>query len=370
MTQSVKDTIMIDEAAACRDASAESAVGPGGGIPALNLGRRRLLSVGAAACVAVAVGAPRAARASGAKFCAALGWTSGESGRHIVNGYKDAVASFGGTIEMSDANYDPKKQSEQILAFIATKPTILFVTPSDPVAIAPAVQSAIAAGIPVFCADSIVPGAAVTSTAMSNNYGMGAYNAQYIVDRLNKKGRVAMITLPENLNEGWISRAMGARSIFARYPDIQIVHDKPYEVSKQTSSGAGSLRDTVSGILDAHADLDAIWCAWDGPASEGSLVISSANRNVFMTGIDGGQQTFEYIKLGTPFATSLAQSFYEMTYLNAFYANETLAGKQVPRVIITPAYSVTQESLAKLDAIPDTYDRPGEAEKLGWRRAL
>lgn len=65
---------------------------------------------------------------------------------------------------------------------------------------------------------------------------------------------------------------------------------------------------------------------------------------------------------------TLAQSFYEMAYMNAFYAHEVIAGRKAPRFIITPAYAVTKESLN--GAIPDNYDQPGEASKLGWTRVL
>jgi ribose transport system substrate-binding protein len=67
---------------------------------------------------------------------------------------------------------------------------------------------------------------------------------------------------------------------------------------------------------------------------------------------------------------TMAQSFYEETYLNAFYAHEHLAGREAPRFIISPVYAVTQKQLASLPTIPDTYDQPGQAAKLGWTRVL
>jgi ribose transport system substrate-binding protein len=58
-----------------------------------------------------------------------------------------------------------------------------------------------------------------------------------------------------------------------------------------------------------------------------------------------------------------------MAYMNAFYAHEVIAGRKAPRFVITPSYAVTQESLANIE-IPDTYDQPGEAAKIGWNRVL
>jgi ribose transport system substrate-binding protein len=64
----------------------------------------------------------------------------------------------------------------------------------------------------------------------------------------------------------------------------------------------------------------------------------------------------------------MAQSFYEMAYLSVFYAHQYKAGKKAPRTIITPSYAVVQSMLTK--GIPDDFDVPGRAAKLGWTRAL
>ena len=329
------------------------------------LTRRGLLSAGAAATVAAALARPEFAFAQNAEktFCASLGWTVWESGRHIVNGYKDAVERLGGKLTIADANYDIKKQADQILAFVEAKPAAIFITPADAAAISPAVQQAVASGIPIFVGDSYVPGVTVTSTAMSNNFGLGAYPAQYIADQLGGKGKVALVSLPSN--ESWDQRTLGAKSVFIRYPDIKIVSEIAFALGGSTTP-----RQVVDQILTANPELDAIWCAWDGAASEGTLAIRASGRNVMITGIDGGQQSFEYIKADSPFKITMAQSFYEMAYMNAFYAQEVAAGRQAPRFVITPSYAVTKASLDPLDTIPDNYDVPGEAAKLGWTRVL
>jgi ribose transport system substrate-binding protein len=282
----------------------------------------------------------------------------------MVNGYKDAVARLGGSVTIADANYDVKKQSDQIASFVASKPDAIFIAPADPAGISPAVRAAVESGIPVFLADSYVPNATVTSVAMSNNFGMGAYTADYICKRLNGKGRIGAVIIP--VNETWGERAQGMRYAVQRYPDMRIVS----EVSFANASGR-TPRQVVDSLLTANGDLDAIWCGWDGAAIEGALAIRAANRKMITTGIDGGRQAFEYIKSGSPMVLSMAQSFYEMGYLNVLYAHEKLAGREAPRIVITPVYPVTQDVLQKAGAtLPDSYDQPGEADKLGWQRVL
>jgi ribose transport system substrate-binding protein len=296
------------------------------------------------------------------KFALALGWSEGESGQHLLRGYKDAVKKLGGTLTVVDAAYDAKRQSDQIDALVKTKPDALFVSASDPAAIAPAVRRAIEAGIPVFASDSLIPGTPVTSTAMSNNFGMGAYTAEYIAKRLGGKGNIALVDLPAN--ETWDMRAQGLYWALTRYPDIKVVATWSYN-----STGNMTARQGVETLLTGNPKLDAIWCAWDGAAMEGGLAIKAAGRQgIFTTGIDGGKQVFTALKAETGVALSMAQTFYEMAYLNVSYAHQFIAGKKVPRIVITPVYAVTKGDLPA--AIPDDYDIPGNGERLGWKRAL
>jgi ribose transport system substrate-binding protein len=310
--------------------------------------------------VATYLNRPRPARAEGYKFAACLGWGNYDSGRHLIAGYKDAVAKLGGELTMVDGSLDPKKQVDQIDAAVATKPDALFVTPSGPTAIVPAVKRAIDAGIPVFCGDSQVPGVNAVSTVMSNNFGMGDYTARYIAQQLKGKGNVIAVTLP--INETWAERGFGMEWAFRNYPDIKVVGVWPYADASMTP------RQVVDALLTAHKDVDALWCAWDGPAIEGTRAIIAAGReNILITGNDGGKQAFESIRASKTYDITMAQSFYEMTYLSVLYAHEHLAGRPVPRLVIAPTYPVTKAQLPQ-GPLPDEYDQPGGAEKLGWIR--
>lgn len=329
------------------------------------ISRRTLLTSATAMMVSQALMSRSASAATAAgnyKFAAALGWTSYDSGRHLQEGFKAAVKELGGNLTMTDAGFDAKKQSDQIDSLISSKPDVLFITPADAVAIAPAVQRAIKAGIPVFAADSMVPGADVKTTAMSNNFGMGSYSGDFIAKKLNGKGNIARVMLPQN--ESWDQRTIGMEWALRAYPGIKIVADWAFALA-----GNVTPRQAVDNILNAHGNLDAIWCAWDGAAVEGTLAARAAERpNLIITGIDGGSQAFNYISTNSQLKLSMAQSFYEMAYQSVYYAHQFKEGKKVPRTIITPTYAVTQPMLAK--GLPDDFDVPGRAAQLGWTRAV
>ncbi len=301
------------------------------------------------------------------QFALSLGWSEGESGQHIAHGFKDAVAKYGGTLTVADAAYDAKRQSDQIDAFIKAKPSALFVSASDPAAIAPAVKRAVDAGIPVFAVDSLIPGVLVATTALSNNFGMGAYMLDFIAQKLGGKGKIAVIDLPAN--ETWDLRADGMYWELQQYPNIEVVGKWSYN-----STGAATPRQGADGLITAHPDIQAMWCAWDGAAIAGALSAHAAGKDaIFTTGIDGGRQVFNAMVATQPgaggVALTMAQTFYTMAYVDVFYAHEVLQGHKAPRIVITPVYAVTQDML-KGHPIPDNYDVPGEAEKLGWKRVL
>ncbi len=313
---------------------------------------------------------PGGGAASGSgKFCVSLGWQENESGRRQKKGFEDAFKAFGGEATFANANYDAKKQSEQIDAFIEMKPKAIFVTPSDPAGITQACQRAVDAGIPVFVADAIVAGVPATTSICSSDFRMGAWTMDYIAKRLNGKGNIAMIDLPEN--EAWDLRGQGARFALEKYPDIKVV-----QVHHHDSQTSISPLQAVESMLAAHpkGKLDAIWCAWDGAAQEGAEAIATAGRTdeIITTGIDGGKQAFGAIKTGGAFKVTMAQSIYYMSYMSVRCAMDHLKGKQAPRFIISPVFAVDKKTLDALDAKfkPEDYDIPGNAVKFGWKPVL
>jgi ribose transport system substrate-binding protein len=331
---------------------------------ASSLTRRGLLGGATATAVAAYLGRPRPARADNYKFGISLGWTGGESGRHFQYGYTDSLAKLGGTATVTDAGWDGKKQVGHIDSMVAASVDALFVTPSAAAVIAPAIQRALAAGIPVFASDSLVAGTAVTSTALSDNFGMGYYSANWMAKKLGGKGKVATVSLPQN--ETWDERTLGMKFAFSQYPQIDVVSNWAFALAGNVTPA-----DAIGNVLSQHSDLDAVWSAWDGAAIDGSDVAKKLGRNsVFFTGIDGGTLAFDHLKQpDSGYKLCMAQSFYEMAYLNVFYAHELLAGRKVPRLVVAPVYAVTEEMLAGNDmAKYDVYDQP--TETLGWTRVV
>jgi len=331
-----------------------------------------LMILAVVAVLVVGIAGPSAAKdAKEYKFMVTQGWIDNPSAQAMKRGYEDAVKEMGGKIVSHvSANYDAKLQADQIEGFIKAKPDAILIAAADTKAISVATRRAVEAGIPVFCGDSLVAGAGANSTIFSNNFGMGAWQAEWVCKRLGGKGKIGAVHLPSN--ETWDMRTLGLYWTLRQYPDIKLVANWAFN-----PSGNVKPRQAIDNMLTANPGKDAIqwiWCAWDGAAMEGALSIKAAGResDIGTSGIDGGSQAFEYIKTGTPMKLSLAQSMYQMAYMGVYYAHEVLAGKPVPRIVITPTYAVTEKELKDVDPkkVGDTYDIPGVATKLGWERVL
>jgi ribose transport system substrate-binding protein len=342
----------------------------------MNKSYRSLLSVFFIGCLALMIIFPAVLAAKEWKLAISQGWLDNDSGQNMNKGYKQGIKEFFGEDALKNAkfvnsNYDTKLQSEQIEAFIKMKPDALFVTASEAAAITPAVIRAIEAGIPVFSGDSLISGTACTTSVLSNNFGMGMLTGQWIAEWLKGEGKIGVIGLPAN--ETWDHREQGLDWVLKEYPGIQVVARWNYD-----PAGAVTPRQGIDNMLAANpakGSLDAIWCAWDGAAMEGALAIKNAGREneIFTTGIDGGTRAFEYIKADkTPMKFTAAQSMWLMAYQSVYYASEFLKGHKVPRLVISPVYAITANELENVDIkeYGDTYDHPGNAKKLGWKRAL
>jgi ribose transport system substrate-binding protein len=152
-------------------------------------------------------------------------------------------------------------------------------------------------------------------------------------------------------------------TVLVRYPDVKVVANWAFDPTMKVTS-----RDAADQFLTAHPDLDAIWAAWDDAAINCALAIKAAGRDkVFVTGMDGGRQAFQYIKSGSPFVFTAAQAFYRWSFYNVYYAHQHLAGQPAPRIISNTSWGVSQDDLKEdLDKY-DNYDQFGVAEQLGWR---
>lgn len=313
-------------------------------------------------------------KGDGQYFAVSLGWMENASGQRQKFAFEQAFAANGITnYDIVDANYDAKKQSEQIQAFVAKKPDALFITPSDPIGIAEAVSMAAESGIKVFCSDGYVPGAEVASSVMFDNYAGGKATMEYLADRLIAQYPegdivIGMITLPSN--EGWDAREHGAKYILSqeKYARIKIGYEWPWD-----STGAVTPTDTISSWMaaDTKKEIKAIWCAWDGAAFEGLAVTAATRPEIVYTGSDGGEECYKKMQqYPEQFVMTLAESVYAMPTQLVGYAITNLNGGRIPRIVMSPGYAITSDMILDVDSIKDKTITVNGETKTAWELAL
>lgn len=209
---------------------------------------------------------------------------------------------------ISQQGLDVSRQVEQLEQAIARRPAGIMTFGSDDTLI-PVIAKAIEAGIPFVTVDSDVVNSNRTSYVGTGNYNAGYTGGEKLAELINKKGKVAILTIPGQPNQ--VERTNGYKAALAKYPGIEIVqiadtrNDEVYAAQVSTE------------ILLKYPDLAGM-ASLEAP---GGIGIQTALRETGKAGkvkvvaMDRTTQVLEAIKDGIIDATVVQQ-----TQLMPFYA--------------------------------------------------
>ena len=136
-------------------------------------------------------------------------------------GFQKAAAEFGVTADTrGPGNFDPQAEVVEFRKVVATKPAGILVSVASSQLLAPEIDAAIAAGIPVITMDSDSPESKRLYFIGTNNLEAGRLGGHRIAAVLNGKGNVVFFTNPgqPNLDE----RLKGYKDVFSSYPGIKV----------------------------------------------------------------------------------------------------------------------------------------------------
>ena len=137
-------------------------------------------------------------------------------------GFAAAGVEYGVTVDTrGPAGLNPQAEVDEFKAMVARKPAGILVSVANSKLMAPEIDAAIAAGIPVITIDSDAPESKRLYFIGTNNLEAGRLGGRRAASQLNGKGNVVFFTNPgqPNLDE----RLKGYQDIFAGYPGIKIV---------------------------------------------------------------------------------------------------------------------------------------------------
>jgi ribose transport system substrate-binding protein len=213
--------------------------------------------------------------------------------------------------------YDPKAEKDEFLRVVASKPAPagILVSAADPELMRDAIDSAVAAGIPVLTMDADSPKSKRFLFIGTNNYEAGQIGGGILAKELKGKGDVVVYSIPgqENLEE----RLEGYKRALAREPGIKIT--RVIDIKGQSSVAFDTTRSIIqkgAGIPDAFVCLEAL------SAPEVADVLDRSNiRGKVIIAMDASQDTLAWIQKGMIRAT-IAQKPYTMAYYGLHVLDE------------------------------------------------
>ncbi|HTK08363.1 MAG TPA: sugar ABC transporter substrate-binding protein [Ktedonobacteraceae bacterium] len=151
-----------------------------------------------------------------------------------------------------NAGNDVSKQTQQMDDLISSHVDAIVIDAASPTGLNGVIQQACNAGILVVSYDSIVT-APCALKVNTDQYKLGQQLAQYIVDALNGKGNVIMVTGVPGTSVDQ-ERNQGAADVFKKYPNIKVIA----QYTGQWASDVAERNTTAQ--LTSLDKIDAVWC--------------------------------------------------------------------------------------------------------------
>lgn len=217
----------------------------------------------------------------------------------MLNEAMEAKAGeLGVKLIVNDAQRSAERQIQQVEGFIAQKVDVIILNPCEVDASSPAVDKALAAGIPILNLNSVTK-SAPTAFVGSHDEESARIAMDFIARRLGGKGNVLMM-------QGFMGQAAqlkrdeGAREVLAKHPDLKLLSAQTAEWDR---AKAMSL---MENWIQAHgSNIQAVFAQNDEMAMGALLALESANLKdkVVLAGIDAIADALGAVKAGRLDAT-------------------------------------------------------------------
>ncbi len=332
-----------------------------------------LVTVGAAACSSSSSSSSPASASAAATSSGSASASAASSGKHytiayvpgatgvafydtLLAGMKAKAAALGMSVTYQGSpNFAPASQTPIVDAICTEHPSVLIVSPTDPVAMAPAINSCLNAGIPVITTDTgLTNTSKLTSAITTDNDSGGKDAADFVGKALGGKGEVALLSLSPTATTQVERIQSFEQEIKAAYPGITVL---PVQYTAQATSDSETV---ARSILAAHPGVKAFFGSAE-PNAEGTAAALKAlglTGKVINVGFDASPTEVSLLKAGEIQAV-VAQPAAEEGADAAQFAYDKITGDtggisssvQLPDVLITAA-DASQSAFAKYFYIP------------------
>ncbi|MGC3947052.1 MAG: D-ribose ABC transporter substrate-binding protein [Chryseolinea sp.] len=232
------------------------------------------------------------------------------------------VRKLGYDAKIFDSQNNTALETEHFENALASGYDAILFNPTDADGSVANVRRAKEANVPVFCMDREVNTTeGATAQILSDNYSGCVALGKYFVQTMGKKGKYVELLGLVNDNNTW-NRSKGFHSVVNNYPDLQMVAQQSAEFDRNKAM------EVLESILQAHPDIDAVFCGNDAMASGAWQALASAGKtHVRVFGFDGAADVVEAIKEGKIDATGM-QFPQQIAEHAALFADEYFRGKR------------------------------------------
>jgi inositol transport system substrate-binding protein len=208
------------------------------------------------------------------------------------------AAELGVRLIVNDAQRSADRQVQQVESFIAQRVDAIVLNPCEVEASSPAVDRAVAAGIPVVNVNSETR-SAPTAFVGSRDEESGRIAMEYLARRLNGKGNIVMM-------HGFMGQAaqlkrdQGAREVLAKNPGLKLLADQTAEWDRAKAMTL------MENWLQSYGDtIGAVFAQNDEMAMGALIALEQAKRKdrVIVAGVDAIADALQAVKDGRLDAT-------------------------------------------------------------------
>ena len=258
------------------------------------------------------------------------GWT-------LINGGAKKAGAAAGVkfIELAAEKGELSKQLAIVEDMITRKVNAIAIAPVDSKGIAPAVNKALAAGIPVIAVDTGISGAKITSYVATDNIKAAMVQGNWAAEQIKDGDTVIYITGDLGQSTGQERKKGFLDGLNAKRKDVKVV-----EVS--TTWDQTMAQNGVEAALRANPGAKVIACAWDGGALGAKAALMAAGKkagDVKIAGFDGSPGGLDMMKQGWQQANA-AQMLAKIGQVGVETAIAAAQGKKVSARIDTGSFLV------------------------------
>lgn len=217
------------------------------------------------------------------------GWT-------LINGGAKKAGAAPGVrfIELAAEKGELSKQLAIVEDMITRKVDAIAIAPVDSAGIAPAINKALAAGIPVVAVDTGITGAKITSYVATDNIKAAMVQGKWTAEQIADGDTVIYVT-------GDLSQSTGQERRKGFLDGLNAVRKNVKVVEVPTTWDQTMAQNGVEAALRANPRAKVIACAWDGGALGARAALMAAGKKageVKIAGFDGSPGGLDMMKQG------------------------------------------------------------------------